>query len=89
MLFKTVKPVVKEFGKNVAKDVLLNNRDLKSSLKKRGLQSLGKTGKTLLKAALSSSTARGGGKRRRKSKKRKGLVNIKTPKEERSVVIWL
>ena len=63
-LFKTIKPVVQEFGQNVARDVLVEKKNIKSSLKKRGLQSLAKTGKKILKSIA------GGGKRRPLTKRK-------------------
>ena len=53
-LFNTVKPVVKEFGKNVASDILLNNKPWKETLKKRGVTALKETGRRVFSGSGSS-----------------------------------
>ena len=64
-LQKYLWPVAKEFGKNVAKDVMSGETSFKKSLRHRGKESLKDVGKRIL---------RGGGRR-----KRTGRVKKRTP----------
>lgn len=69
-LYKTVKPVAKEFGRAVATDVLMNGHSLKQSLKKRGVKALKKTGHKILSGS-------GGVKRNKNRQQKKKKNNLK------------
>ena len=65
-LFRNIKPVAKKFGSQVAKDVLFNRENIKSSLKKRGLEAIAETGQRLFQGTSPPKN------KRRKTKVKKG-----------------
>ena len=66
-LFKSLKPAVQHFGKNVYRDVIVNKKNIRQSLKNRGKESLKHAGKRLI-----SSVAKGGGGVKKKKEEKRG-----------------
>ena len=64
-LFRTIKPSVQSFGKNMIQDVIVNKKNIKESLKRRGKESLKDAGKRLL---MSTMAPRGGGCRKKRKR---------------------
>ena len=77
-LTKTLKPVAQEFGANVARDVLIDKKNLKSSLKNRCAQALKSTARRIVT---------GRGRTSNKGRKRRGVSSSSSragrPKKKR------
>ena len=77
-LVKNVTPAAKEFGASVIKDVLLDNKPIRNSIRKRGVNALKNVGRSILKGS--------GRVKKRKNKAKKAKTSTRSIKDVYSLI---